>query len=223
MFKNWWRPRKHTLENVTDQSLASTNLRGYYAGFITRLISLIIDLVIIVVGALLFNLTLRLVLNFFGLSDLAVAVFDRTGASTESYSGWLVTLLRWVTTVLTSATFLFIYLVFFWTVTGKTPGKAILGLRVVQEHEANVSFKWAVVRAVGYYVSLLPLGLGFFWILIDDQRRGWHDKMAHTYVLYDWDARLGRRLLDRLRRWRLRDVPELITDAMTGADESATE
>lgn len=205
---------------MTEQSLIPLNLRGYYAGFITRLIALLIDLVVIFVASLVFSLTVRLVLNFFGLSDLANAVFNRAAPDAE-YGSVLVSVLRWATTALTSVTFLFIYLVFFWTVIGKTPGKAILGLRVVQENESAVSFKWAIVRALGYYVSAIPLGLGFFWILIDDQRRGWHDKLAHTYVLYDWDARLGRRLLDRIRHWRSRELPELISDVVAGEDETS--
>ncbi|MEZ4515604.1 MAG: RDD family protein [Chloroflexota bacterium] len=195
------------------------NLRGYYAGFVTRLIALLIDLVIIFVMSFLFNWMLRLILNFFGLSSLATAVFDQTAYSPE-YGGLLVTVLRWTTTVLTSATFLFVYLVFFWTVIGKTPGKGILGLHVIQGGQATVPFKWAVVRALGYYVSGIPLGLGFFWILIDDERRGWHDRLAHTHVLYEWDARLGRRLWDRIRNWRYHNTADAVIDVLAPPDET---
>jgi hypothetical protein len=38
-------------------------------------------------------------------------------------------------------------------------------------------------------LSLAPFGLGFLWVLGEDRRRAWHDKIAHTYVLYVWDAR----------------------------------
>lgn len=176
-------------------------MRGHYAGFVTRAVALIIDLSVIVVISLTFSLVLRLILNFFGFSDLATAVFDRAAPDAQ-YSGLLVTILRWATTVLTSASFFIVYLVFFWTVTGKTPGKAIMGLRVVQNENSAVTFKWAIVRALSYYLSALVFGLGFLTVLVDDQRRGWHDKLARTYVLYDWDARLGRRLLDRVRRTR---------------------
>jgi uncharacterized RDD family membrane protein YckC len=30
--------------------------------------------------------------------------------------------------------------------------------------------------------------LGFFWILADNQRQGWHDNLARTYVIYAWKA-----------------------------------
>lgn len=196
------------------------NMRGYYAGFITRAIALILDLAIIVSISFVFSLIVRLVLNFFGLNELAAAVYDRRTGGDATYDGLLVTFLRWATAFLTSVTFLFIYLVFFWTTIGKTPGKAILGLRVVQEGEPAVRFKWAVVRAVAYYLSALPLGLGFLWVLVDDERRGWHDKLARTYVLYDWDARLGRRLLDRLRRMRGKQFAAGAAELFIGADDA---
>jgi uncharacterized RDD family membrane protein YckC len=195
-------------------------MRGYYAGFVTRALALIIDLLIIFVASLIFNLIVRLLLNFFGLSALATAVYDRTAVSDTQASSLLVTFMRWATAFFTSATFLFVYLVFFWTVIGKTPGKMILGLRVVQSDSETVPFKAAVVRAFGYYVSLIALGMGFFWVLIDEQRRGWHDKMAHTYVLYDWDARLGRRLIDRLRRMRAGQLASSAADMVREQDDA---
>jgi len=35
---------------------------------------------------------------------------------------------------------------------------------------------WAVV-------SWLPLGLGYLWILVDPQRRAWHDRLSGTRVV----------------------------------------
>ena len=32
------------------------------------------------------------------------------------------------------------------------------------------------------FISYLPLGLGFFWILFNKERRGWHDLVAKTHV-----------------------------------------
>jgi uncharacterized RDD family membrane protein YckC len=41
--------------------------------------------------------------------------------------------------------------------------------------------------------------LGFFWILIDDRRQGWHDKIAGTLVIYTWEAHHEERFLsDRI-------------------------
>jgi uncharacterized RDD family membrane protein YckC len=195
-------------------------MRGYYAGFISRALALIIDLLIIMAASIIFSLVTRLLLNFFGLGELAAALYDRTIEPNTDSGNLVVTLLRWLTAFLTSATFLFVYLVFFWTTIGKTPGKAIVGVRVVQGGQVAVSFKWAIVRAAAYYLSALPLGLGFLWVLVDNERRGWHDKLARTYVLYDWDARLGRRLLDRLRRMRAGQLAAAAGEMVAEADDS---
>ena len=46
-----------------------------------------------------------------------------------------------------------------------------------------VTLKQALIRCLGYYMSLLPFAVGFLWILIDRRRQGWHDKLANTVVL----------------------------------------
>jgi uncharacterized RDD family membrane protein YckC len=49
-------------------------------------------------------------------------------------------------------------------------------------HE-RVSFGQATVRAVGYVVSALPLGLGFLPALAGRDRRALHDRLADTRVV----------------------------------------
>jgi len=43
--------------------------------------------------------------------------------------------------------------------------------------------KQFILRYVGYYISLLPLGLGYFWVIWDAKKQSWHDKLAHTIVI----------------------------------------
>ncbi len=71
---------------------------------------------------------------------------------------------------------------------------------MLRSNGEKLSFWRAVRRAVGYALAALPLFLGFFWILMDDRRQGWHDKLADTVVVYDWNARLGRRVREWLAR-----------------------
>jgi uncharacterized RDD family membrane protein YckC len=40
-----------------------------------------------------------------------------------------------------------------------------------------------IIRYLGYIVSLLPLGLGYYWVGWDKRKQGWHDKMANTVVV----------------------------------------
>lgn len=47
----------------------------------------------------------------------------------------------------------------------------------------NISTSQALLRYISYFISALPLGLGFIWILIDEQNRAWHDLIAGTVVV----------------------------------------
>jgi uncharacterized RDD family membrane protein YckC len=74
----------------------------------------------------------------------------------------------------------------FWAERQGTPGKLVLGLRIVDaETGATPPVNRLVLRYVGYLVSALPLGLGYLWALWDPRRQGWHDKMAGTLVVRD--------------------------------------
>lgn len=71
----------------------------------------------------------------------------------------------------------------FWTRRGQTLGMASWRLRV--EREDGTLLDWVdTVRRLGWsLVSLLPLGLGFLWILFDPGRRAWHDRLSRTRVV----------------------------------------
>jgi uncharacterized RDD family membrane protein YckC len=60
---------------------------------------------------------------------------------------------------------------------------------VVTTDGKRMGVRRSFLRTLCYTLSLAPLGLGFLWVLGEDRRRAWHDKIAHTYVLYVWDAR----------------------------------
>jgi len=76
-----------------------------------------------------------------------------------------------------------IYLVAFWAVLGQTPGKWLLGVKIVATGGGPVGLRRALVRLVGYVVSAIPCYVGFLWIL-GPQRRAWHDRLAGTEVVY---------------------------------------
>jgi uncharacterized RDD family membrane protein YckC len=76
-----------------------------------------------------------------------------------------------------------VYLVAFWRLWGQTPGKWLMGLKVVRVGGAPVKLGHAALRAVGYLLSAFPFYVGFLWVLGPD-RRGWHDRIAGTEVIY---------------------------------------
>lgn len=71
----------------------------------------------------------------------------------------------------------------FWTRRGQTLGMATWRLRVEREDGRLLGWDDTVRRLGWAIVSLLPLGLGFAWILFDPQRRAWHDRLSRTRVV----------------------------------------
>jgi uncharacterized RDD family membrane protein YckC len=88
-----------------------------------------------------------------------------------------------------AAVFTYSYYAFFWFFVGMTIGDAAMGIRIVRTNGKRIGPFRTLVRLFGYVISLIPFGLGFFWILIDDRRQGWHDKLAGTFAIYAWEAR----------------------------------
>ena len=76
-------------------------------------------------------------------------------------------------------------IVVFWRLYGATPGKLAVALRVVDAETGKApSTGRLVVRLLCYFVSALPLYLGFLWIAVDRRKQGWHDKIAGTVVIH---------------------------------------
>jgi uncharacterized RDD family membrane protein YckC len=72
---------------------------------------------------------------------------------------------------------------------GQTPGMRFLSIRLMHDGSAEITFGCAVRRVLALILALLPLGLGYLAILRDPRRRGWHDRMTGTEVIYDTVAR----------------------------------
>jgi uncharacterized RDD family membrane protein YckC len=71
-----------------------------------------------------------------------------------------------------------------WVWLSSTPGKMLIGAVIVDARSGGKpSVLQFVIRYLGYYVSLVPLGLGLIWVGIDPRKQGWHDKMARTVVI----------------------------------------
>jgi len=66
---------------------------------------------------------------------------------------------------------------------GQTIGKMFMGLRVVRADGGEMTPGLAFLRFIGYGLSILPLGLGFFWSIIDREGCAWHDHLAATRVV----------------------------------------
>lgn len=71
----------------------------------------------------------------------------------------------------------------FWTRRGQTLGMASWRLRIEREDGGTLTWGDTVRRLAAALLSWLPFGLGYLWILIDPQRRAWHDRLSGTRIL----------------------------------------
>jgi uncharacterized RDD family membrane protein YckC len=67
---------------------------------------------------------------------------------------------------------------------GTTPGKRLVGIRVINEDGLPATLGRMVAREwIGKSISACLCGLGFVGIISDRERRALHDRMMHTYVV----------------------------------------
>jgi uncharacterized RDD family membrane protein YckC len=137
-----------------------------HAGAVSRAAAFAIDALLTTIGTLLFALGVALIKAVF------IGRFSADGSLAPA-------------AVLAAAPVIFgLYSVTGWTLTGRTVGKAALGLRVVDRAGRRPSAGRSIVRALGYLVSSI-LWIGFAWIIVDRRHDGFHDKIARTHVVYD--------------------------------------
>jgi uncharacterized RDD family membrane protein YckC len=79
----------------------------------------------------------------------------------------------------------FLYYGWFWTHGGQTLGLKAWKARVVSSQSQPITWRQALCRYVSAIISWVCLGFGFWWVLIDKQRRSWHDLASKTELFMD--------------------------------------
>lgn len=131
-----------------------------YAGFWVRFLASVLDSVLLVL------ILVPLLMLFYG---------PRILFATES-PGFAYNLINYGLPI--------IAVIIFWQYRSATPGKIMMGIYIVDEITlGQPSFGRLVLRYFGYYVSILPLLLGFIWVAFDKRKQGFHDKIARTLVI----------------------------------------
>jgi uncharacterized RDD family membrane protein YckC len=136
-----------------------------YAGIVSRTVALAIDAAALTIGFAIASGVLGLILSLF----TAVEV-SSPGAVVGAAGLWSVVVAS--------------YFVLFWTLTGETPGMRLMALRVVGGTGEPPRLGRALVRLVGMILAAIPFFAGYALILFDDRRRGLHDMLAQTTVVY---------------------------------------
>jgi len=84
---------------------------------------------------------------------------------------------------ITVALLYLLYFVSLWRLTGTSPGKRLMGLRVVGPDGGHPSLIRAFVRWTTMAILGIPLGLTWWPVLLRQDRRAIHDRLAGTRVV----------------------------------------
>ena len=148
-------------------------LQNHYAGMVSRFGAYLIDLL---VSGVVFSLLMWLTI-----AALEI-VTGRTWTPSDHRAVMTVLYLVWM----------FFYFTATLAASGRTPGMAVLGLRVVRASGPVLDPGHAALRTLVFPLSFLLFGLGFLMGLVQRQHRCLHDLIANTAVVYSWDARTAR-------------------------------
>ena len=139
--------------------------RSLYGGIATRAIALATDAALVTV-------------LFMSVTGLVALVASLVGGLRPE---WLVGALLGSGWLLIAGS----YFVLFWSAAGQTPGMRLLRLRVRDPDGEAPSIGRSMARLLGLVLSIVPLFAGFVPVLFTARRRGLHDLLAGTVVLYD--------------------------------------
>ena len=146
-----------------DVALAAPAPR-HYVGLVTRVLAFAIDAVIIDAVAIAVAVVVTVTLSVVSVPQQLRVVLAAAGG---------VLFVVWAAA----------YFVTFWATTGQTPGNRLLRIRVRAASGGRLPPRRAIVRFVGLTLAAIPLGAGYLMILVDDRRRGLHDRLARTVVV----------------------------------------
>jgi uncharacterized RDD family membrane protein YckC len=147
--------------------------QSHYAGAVSRFLAYAVD---IVVSTVAFEL---------GLAGVSYAVHIVTGHQVSFNRSSAVVAVIFVL-------WQFVYFAYSWAVGGRTPGMALMGIRVVRADGMTLDPLHAILRALVFPVNILLLGIPFLLILVQNEHRGLQDFAAGSAVIYSWDARAAR-------------------------------
>lgn len=154
-----------------NQTTNETNNEVHYVGFWPRFLAFLIDSIAATL------LIAPLVLYLIG--ETRVEDYDL-----QDMEQLMELLNRLAIQLSLDALFLGTIFVLFWIFRSATPGKMLFRCSIVDAKTyGKANSLQNIIRYIGYFVSLIPFGLGFIWIAFDSRKQGWHDKMAGTLVI----------------------------------------
>ena len=175
---------------MSEEQRSSLDTLGAYAGFITRLFAYMVDRLIVALISFLTVIAANWLVNAFPINRVLFGSGEVPWEVAAVFSAVVYVVVG------------FGYDIAFWILVGQTPGKSLMGVRIVRTDGRRVRFGNALVRRLAYILSGL-LFLGYLWILFDNRRQGWHDKLGGTIVVYTWPEQelQGTMVRDRVQQF----------------------
>ena len=137
-----------------------------YAGIVTRGVAFVLDLLILN-GALFGGaLVVGLIIEAFGTFTVDLDL----GGALLAGAVWSLAFAAYFTA--------------WWSLTGQTPGMRALGVKVLTTTGDRLRPRRGLLRVVAMAVAAFPFFAGYLLILVNDRRRGLHDLIARTVVVY---------------------------------------
>jgi len=177
-------PLESVETGTTVQATLEQNLRG--VGLVTRVISWVIDVLIINFVAIVTGVG----------AELVVSVFPIT----KNLKPLFVAIAGGVYLVWTAG-----YFVVFWSMSGQTPGSRLMQVRLVTPDGGRVKPARALVRWIGMSLAMVPLPWGY--VPIPFQRLGFPDWLAHTRVIEAPQLSIAEVRRQRMRKARRTSPP----------------
>lgn len=163
-----------------------------YAGFFVRLCAYAVDMLVVWFGLLIIRIPIGI---------LSMSAPDNFITRDLVFEYSISDMVLWVLTV--------VYFVALTYNTGSTLGKKLFRLEVISTDGEDLNLFEVIYReSIGRYLSTVILWVGYLIIGVDSEKRGFHDMLADTRVVYAD----GTRKSNYRKRWEAKNaVP---TDAM---------
>jgi uncharacterized RDD family membrane protein YckC len=144
-----------------------------YAGFGIRLLAWLIDFLVLLflsfIIALISGFLIAFILIYVSIVSADSSIVTSLSNFISGFIGFSVNLL---------------YFTLFWSSKFQgTPGKILLGLKIVDANGNKISYSTALIRYISTFISSLLLGIGYLLIIFDGKKQALHDKFASTYVI----------------------------------------
>ncbi len=85
----------------------------------------------------------------------------------------------------------FVFFAYFWMRNQQTLGMQAWHIRVQNADGSPITLRQCLLRFITAIPSLLLVGLGFWWMLVDPRRRSWTDLVSRSEIVFVGAAHAG--------------------------------